>query len=143
MGRVTRLVKCLGHCRREGRHAQSYCSSAPRMAARNTSSRCLSVARLAAKALNCRTISPSIDRKSTRLNSSHVSISYAVFCLKKKKVRVSDENVVTINTRFYTNCDKSVQSCHKRTLLTEPKVNRGTQVLCMSDSLAFGQYYCK
>src|SRR5699024_12166173 len=26
----------------------------------------------------------SIDRKSTRLNSSHVSISYAVFCLKKK-----------------------------------------------------------
>src|SRR5207249_6473458 len=27
------------------------------------------------------------DRKSTRLNSSHVSISYAVFCLKKKKVQ--------------------------------------------------------
>src|SRR5690606_40080854 len=29
--------------------------------------------------------SPSRDRKSTRLNSSHVKISYAVFCLKKKK----------------------------------------------------------
>src|SRR6266576_3651258 len=28
---------------------------------------------------------PAIDRKSTRLNSSHVEISYAVFCLKKKK----------------------------------------------------------
>src|SRR5438105_11287384 len=28
---------------------------------------------------------PSIDRKSTRLNSSHEWISYAVFCLKKKK----------------------------------------------------------
>src|SRR5699024_11542216 len=28
-----------------------------------------------------------IDRKSTRLNSSHVSISYAVFCLKKKKIK--------------------------------------------------------
>src|SRR5207245_9204895 len=28
---------------------------------------------------------PEIDRKSTRLNSSHGSISYAVFCLKKKK----------------------------------------------------------
>src|SRR5699024_12113598 len=28
------------------------------------------------------------DRKSTRLNSSHVSISYAVFCLKKKKIDV-------------------------------------------------------
>src|SRR5690349_22073189 len=27
-----------------------------------------------------------IDRKSTRLNSSHVEISYAVFCLKKKKI---------------------------------------------------------
>src|SRR5690606_41074843 len=28
---------------------------------------------------------PGTDRKSTRLNSSHVKISYAVFCLKKKK----------------------------------------------------------
>src|SRR5690606_41614959 len=28
-----------------------------------------------------------IDRKSTRLNSSHVKISYAVFCLKKKRTR--------------------------------------------------------
>src|SRR6266513_5466973 len=28
------------------------------------------------------------DRKSTRLNSSHVSISYAVFCLKKKKIKL-------------------------------------------------------
>ena len=27
-----------------------------------------------------------VDRKSTRLNSSHVVISYAVFCLKKKKI---------------------------------------------------------
>src|SRR5207249_8448023 len=30
---------------------------------------------------------PCADRKSTRLNSSHVSISYAVFCLKKKKIK--------------------------------------------------------
>src|SRR5438874_8159796 len=29
-----------------------------------------------------------VDRKSTRLNSSHVEISYAVFCLKKKKFKV-------------------------------------------------------
>src|SRR5699024_12035892 len=29
------------------------------------------------------------DRKSTRLNSSHVSISYAVFCLKKKKKKIT------------------------------------------------------
>src|SRR5207249_12296809 len=32
-----------------------------------------------------------VDRKSTRLNSSHVSISYAVFCLKKKRfARIGD-----------------------------------------------------
>src|SRR5690606_40921065 len=41
------------------------------------------------------------DRKSTRLNSSHVKISYAVFCLKKKKKRktfliVSRENLKMI-----------------------------------------------
>src|SRR5690625_5760526 len=32
------------------------------------------------------------DRKSTRLNSSHVAISYAVFCLKKKKKNHTMEN---------------------------------------------------
>src|SRR5690606_39875299 len=31
------------------------------------------------------------DRKSTRLNSSHVKISYAVFCLKKKKTETSTD----------------------------------------------------
>src|SRR5947199_4930176 len=30
-----------------------------------------------------------LDRKSTRLNSSHLGISYAVFCLKKKKIKKS------------------------------------------------------
>src|SRR5690625_5905004 len=33
-----------------------------------------------------------LDRKSTRLNSSHVAISYAVFCLKKKKTE-NDSNL--------------------------------------------------
>src|SRR5438132_14320141 len=32
-----------------------------------------------------RTVTSALDRKSTRLNSSHTVISYAVFCLKKKK----------------------------------------------------------
>src|SRR5690242_21404341 len=32
------------------------------------------------------------DRKSTRLNSSHMSISYAVFCLKKKKYKNKQSN---------------------------------------------------
>src|SRR2546422_6276929 len=36
------------------------------------------------------------DRKSTRLNSSHGYISYAVFCLKKKKKTIAD----TINKRY-------------------------------------------
>src|SRR5258708_23320010 len=33
---------------------------------------------------------PGLDRKSTRLNSSHQIISYAVFCLKKKKLNIID-----------------------------------------------------
>src|SRR2546427_7731371 len=33
------------------------------------------------------------DRKSTRLNSSHSQISYAVFCLKKKKKKIAHEKV--------------------------------------------------
>src|SRR5699024_12607572 len=36
-----------------------------------------------------------VDRKSTRLNSSHVSISYAVFCLKKKKKKDTKQNEIT------------------------------------------------
>src|SRR5438874_9212138 len=37
-----------------------------------------------------RGVSPK-DRKSTRLNSSHVEISYAVFCLKKKNMNIHDD----------------------------------------------------
>src|SRR3712207_6953912 len=36
------------------------------------------------------------DRKSTRLNSSHANISYAVFCLKKKKKIKNTSNTSTI-----------------------------------------------
>src|SRR5690606_41588538 len=43
------------------------------------------------------------DRKSTRLNSSHVKISYAVFCLKKKK-----------KTKTQTTCNKTEQDTHKK-----------------------------
>src|SRR4051812_49723601 len=38
------------------------------------------------------------DRKSTRLNSSHMSISYAVFCLKKKKKNKYNNKITTTNT---------------------------------------------
>src|SRR5438128_2862998 len=37
---------------------------------------------------------PTLDRKSTRLNSSHGSISYAVFCLKKKKNKTSHKDII-------------------------------------------------
>src|SRR5690242_20899884 len=44
-----------------------------------------------------------LDRKSTRLNSSHMSISYAVFCLKKKKnntkIQIPSTNKVKIETQ--------------------------------------------
>src|SRR5438874_3918813 len=39
------------------------------------------------------------DRKSTRLNSSHVEISYAVFCLKKKMSSSFHRSVVEVGTR--------------------------------------------
>src|SRR5690349_23956842 len=49
-----------------------------------------------------------IDRKSTRLNSSHVEISYAVFCLKKKKIKNE-------NTRInYGNVKRAHHTVRKR-----------------------------
>src|SRR4051812_49752577 len=42
------------------------------------------------------------DRKSTRLNSSHMSISYAVFCLKKKKRYDAVSRPTHLHTRWYT-----------------------------------------
>src|SRR2546430_12826914 len=48
------------------------------------------------------------DRKSTRLNSSHSQISYAVFCLKKKKKLKQDD------TRYLLQC------CHLNNIQTAP-----------------------
>src|SRR6202041_1172083 len=44
-------------------------------------------------------VAVSLDRKSTRLNSSHVEISYAVFCLKKKHHGALDPAVLAAKTR--------------------------------------------
>src|SRR5256885_12460413 len=52
-----------------------------------------------------------IDRKSTRLNSSHLVISYAVFCLKKKKKK-QQMSFYLINHYTYALC----QSCHEAVL---------------------------
>src|SRR5256885_4320172 len=46
-----------------------------------------------------------LDRKSTRLNSSHLVISYAVFCLKKKKKKIITRSYnPKINTIVQHNC---------------------------------------
>src|SRR5436309_11408628 len=42
------------------------------------------------------------DRKSTRLNSSHVKISYAVFCLKKKKKQNNGTDITQMAKRWKT-----------------------------------------
>src|SRR5437773_9227255 len=42
------------------------------------------------------------DRKSTRLNSSHITISYAVFCLKKKKKKKNEYNANTKTQQHMT-----------------------------------------
>src|SRR5690554_7507337 len=60
-----------------------------------------------------------LDRKSTRLNSSHVRISYAVFCLKKKK---NNEN-----KRQYKKCRES-----KQIQYTMSKIVDGIDRACMS-----------
>src|SRR3712207_8917614 len=43
-----------------------------------------------------------VDRKSTRLDSSHANISYAVFCLKKKKKTVYLTMPITLQSGFLT-----------------------------------------
>src|SRR3989449_3954987 len=44
------------------------------------------------------------DRKSTRLNSSHGYISYAVFCLKKKKIIITQEHTSELQSRVHRVC---------------------------------------
>src|SRR5436190_16809067 len=53
------------------------------------------------------------DRKSTRLNSSHTVISYAVFCLKKKKCRAKDE-VCCMYTELWRVRDDKQHGCGER-----------------------------
>src|ERR1039457_14347 len=48
------------------------------------------------------------DRKSTRLNSSHLVISYAVFCLKKKNKKTSN-----IHTRQQKTYKENATHCHR------------------------------
>src|SRR5690606_41520552 len=58
----------------------------------DTGMRCSEASFLLLDDINLKGYSIYIDRKSTRLNSSHVKISYAVFCLKKKKQKQTQES---------------------------------------------------
>src|SRR5437667_2634511 len=49
------------------------------------------------------------DRKSTHLNSSHITISYAVFCLKKKKIN----NTGTVVQKSRANGNNELPKCDK------------------------------
>src|SRR2546426_1642782 len=51
------------------------------------------------------------DRKSTRLNSSHLVISYAVFCLKKKKSYRGSSSALFDNISVYRHLCGSVSIC--------------------------------
>src|SRR3989442_10000915 len=55
-------------------------------------------------ASNCRIVVSTRDRKSTRLNSSHVRISYAVFCLKKKNSRGAPRSRANAPRAAYLAC---------------------------------------
>src|SRR5690554_7213398 len=57
------------------------------------------------------TAHPGTNRKSTRLNSSHVRISYAVFCLKKKKNNKINDNAFYVNTNPVVNIS-TILLCH-------------------------------
>src|SRR5258707_6632418 len=46
-----------------------------------------------------------LDRKSTRLNSSHANISYAVFCLKKKKHKKHDSTKLDLSQEWISEVD--------------------------------------
>src|SRR4051812_49505329 len=53
-----------------------------------------------------------VDRKSTRLNSSHMSISYAVFCLKKKKIKFFVSMQTSIRRSQTHNVNRSGRRLH-------------------------------
>src|SRR3712207_6883102 len=68
------------------------CPGASRQQARARSGRKTRCARLPAPPGAGAHLAPG-DRKSTRLNSSHANISYAVFCLKKKNIQITRQRL--------------------------------------------------
>src|SRR5690348_17411401 len=76
-----------------------------------------------------------VDRKSTRLNSSHPSISYAVFCLKKKKSKHT--RAVETDHQVLDTCTGACAQetlCRVYAVLKDGNRNRGHIHLTNSDS---------
>src|SRR5438034_2084089 len=70
-------------------------------------------------------VTTTLDRKSTRLNSSHTVISYAVFCLKKKKKKTKKKKTNTSKNQM-TPDEKSARrnkDNHKKTKCARLKQN--------------------
>src|SRR5437764_8920914 len=73
---------------------------------------CLSPASLMISASRACSFAFRTDRKSTRLNSSHRCISYAVFCLKKKKIGLVNKHrilIVQLCNQSLASCDEHVE----------------------------------
>src|SRR2546427_2190425 len=70
------------------------------------------------------------DRKSTRLNSSHSQISYAVFCLKKKKLCSSDRKSTRLNSS-HSQISYAVSLDRKSTRLNSSHSQISYAVFCL------------
>src|SRR2546430_7462961 len=82
---------------------------------------------------SCRLVRRQLDRTSTRLNSSHSQISYAVFCLQKKNP--SSSNVHTVRRRY----PPSDYSNEDQRLLTALYVRTRDESLCSPSRLTHPQ----
>src|SRR5690242_12098036 len=78
----------------------------------------------------------SLDRKSTRLNSSHMSSSYAVFCLKKKNFGVvlfrdrhQLANPLFVAAQFFTDLRRLISHAVQQTIERRPVEKREVDVL--------------
>src|SRR3989337_738672 len=74
------------------------------------------------------------DRKSTRLNSSHGSISYAVFCLKKKKQLKPSQG----NISHHCVCLETADTSHAT---ADTNTSFGTLVPCTGAALVFAIFF--
>src|SRR5256885_8721868 len=77
------------------------------------------------------------DRKSTRLNSSHLVISYAVFCLKKKNTKnLASDSVLQVQSETANRQAKKLDHPNSSTLPTPTDSASTSRVASLSVSLA-------